>query len=426
MEIIEITGIGSEMQGVGRLSDGRAAFVPGALPGERVSVRIVKDMGRYCETELIEALSPSAHRASSACPYVGACGGCRIRHADYAYSLSLKRRRVEEAFSRIAGMPDASIRETVGCKNPERTRNKAEYAVQGGRIGMRAAQGRGFVEIADCLLQSAASAKTTRCAANLLKGTDLDGWFVTRTNEAGEVMAILSARGSAPKNLARLMDAEGVQSVYFCALKPRPTHALDGRVTWIAGARTISETLCGLRFEISPQTFFQVNTRQAEILYEIALDAAALDASASVLDAYCGCGTITLAAARRAGRALGVEIVQPAIEDARRNAEANGLAHKARFICADAGREIPRLVRSGERFDRVIVDPPRKGCDPALIDALAMLKPAHISYVSCDPATLARDVKLLAARGFRLEWAQPVDMFPWTGHVETVVLMSRV
>ena len=426
MATIEITGIGSEMQGVGRLSDGRAAFVAGTLPGERVAARIVKDAGRYCEAELVEILEPSAHRIAPACAYSGTCGGCRIRHADYAHTLELKGRRVSDAMARIAGMGDAVVRGTVGCENPERARNKAEYAVRDGRVGMIAAGGSGFVEIDDCLLQSEASVRTMRFAASLLRGTGIDGWFVTRTNAAGEVMAILSAQGGAPGWLDRLPEAADVKSVYFCALKPRPTHALDGKMTHIAGARTIFESLCGLRFELSPQTFFQVNVRQAEVLYSLALDAAALDGTCNLLDAYCGCGTITLAAARRAGRALGVEIVAPAIEDARKNAETNGLADKARFICADAGAEIPRLVRAGERFDSVILDPPRKGCDPALIDALGILKPTRVLYVSCDPATLARDVKLLSARGFRLEWVTPVDMFPWTGHVETVALMSKM
>ncbi len=422
METIEITGIGSEMQGVGRLADGRAVFVPGTLPDERVSIQLKQDAGRYCTADLVEVLDPSLHRTAPACPYDAACGGCRIRHAAYPYTLALKRQRVTDAISRIAGMPNADVRATVGCAHPEHTRNKAEYAIQDGQVGMRAPGGNGFVEIADCLLQSRASVRVMRHAAALLKGTGCNGWLVTRTNAAGDAMVILSTHGSAPNWLPKMADV--AQSVYFCALKPRPTHALDGRITHVVGVRTISETLCGLTFALSPQTFFQVNTRQAEILYALALDAVALDEKSRVLDAYCGCGTITLAAAQRAAHALGVEIVPPAIADARKNAEDNGLSGKTRFLCADAGIEIPRLVRAGERFDRVIVDPPRKGCDPALIDALGLLRPARVSYVSCDPATLARDVKLLTARGFRLEWITPVDMFPWTGHVECVASMS--
>lgn len=425
MEIIRITGVGSQMQGVGKLSDGRVAFVEGALPGERVSVRIKKDAGRYCEANLVEILDSSDCRAVPACVHYGMCGGCRIRHAEYDDSLALKRTRVTDAISRIAGIHDANVRETIGCTNPERTRNKAEYAIRNGRIGMFACKTNEVIKIEDCLLQSEASVRVMHHAATFIEGTGLDGWLVTRVNRSGEVMVILSAYGGAPKWLSRMMEAEGVHSVYFCALKPRPSHALDGKMTHVAGAAAITETLCGLRFEISPQTFFQVNTRQAEVLYALALDAADLNEKSAVLDAYCGCGTMTLAAARRASYACGIEIVSPAIEDARRNASVNGLSDKTEFICADASREIRRLVQKGKRFDRIILDPPRKGCDSALLDDLRALKPESIAYVSCDPSTLARDMKLLVERGFRLEQATPVDMFPWTGHVECVTLMSR-
>ncbi len=216
-----------------------------------------------------------------------------------------------------------------------------------------------------------------------------------------------------------------MRSIYHCALKKRPAHALDGLCTRVWGAETITETLCDLNFQISPQTFFQVNTPQAERLYDLALEAAGLRPDSRVLDAYCGCGTITLAAARRAGHVLGVEIVPPAISDAKRNASANGLRGKADFVCADAAQEIPRRIKAGEKFDSIIVDPPRKGCDPALIESLIQTQVPRISYVSCDPGTLARDVKLLCAGGYSLEWATPVDMFPGTMHVETVVLLSR-
>jgi len=235
------------------------------------------------------------------------------------------------------------------------------------------------------------------------------------------MMLTLSGDGGRPPFSA----FPGAQSLYCCKLKPRPQHALDGECRHVAGAERLEEVLLGFRFSLHPQSFFQVNVDQAERMYAIALDALELRGDETVLDAYAGAGTITLAAARRAESVLGVEIAPPAIADARKNAEKNGLSHKARFVCADAGDEIPRRARAGERFSRVIVDPPRKGCTPQLLDALAILKPECIAYVSCDPATLARDVKLLGEKGFRLEWAQPVDMFPWTGHVETCVLLSH-
>jgi len=188
----------------------------------------------------------------------------------------------------------------------------------------------------------------------------------------------------------------------------------------------MEDELLGLRFKLSPQSFFQINPEQTEKLYQRALEAAGLgNPDMRVLDAYCGAGTITLAAARKAAYAVGVEIVAPAIENAKKNAVMNGLQKKTRFICADAAREIPRLIAAGERFDAAILDPPRKGADAALLNAIADVRIPRVAYVSCNPATLARDVKLLCARGYRLEWAQPVDMFPWTEHIECVTCLSR-
>ena len=189
----------------------------------------------------------------------------------------------------------------------------------------------------------------------------------------------------------------------------------------------LDETLHHLKFELSPQSFFQVNSDQAERLYDCALEAAGLTESsdARILDAYCGVGTITLAAAQRAAHAVGVEIVPPAIADARENARRNGLSSRARFILGDAAAEIPKLIAHGEHFDAAILDPPRKGADEKLLDALIRAGIPSLSYVSCDPATLARDIKHLTAGGYRLQWAQPVDMFPWTGHVETAAQLSR-
>ena len=218
-----------------------------------------------------------------------------------------------------------------------------------------------------------------------------------------------------------------VVSFFFCHLNRRFAHALDGKCTRIDGLATLTDTLLGLKFELAPQAFFQINPVQTEKLYAKALEAAGLTEGRKgrILDAYCGAGTITLAAARHADYAVGIEIVAPAIENAKRNANANGLSENTRFICADAAKEIPRLISAGERFDAAILDPPRKGADEALLTSLIKSKVPVISYVSCNPATLARDIKILTAGGYKLEWAQPVDMFPGTSHVESVVLLSR-
>ena len=437
MEIIEITGTGSELQGVGRLADGRAAFVPGALPGERVEVETVREAPRFCQARLLRVLDASPERAEPACPYYGRCGGCSARHMRYETSLRLKRQRVFDALSRLGGVRDPEVLEAIGCAQPERSRNKAEYAVEvrGGalRIGSLEPQSHQVIPLEDCLLQRAESVRALNwaqahlaeyaCAARIRH-------LVTRVNRAGELAVVLSADAPVVDEVRRLSKAmmaalPELKSLSLCRLKARPAHALDGACTHIAGAETLTDELLGMKFELSPQSFFQVNPPQAEALYRKALEAAGAGPGRRILDAYCGAGTITLAAAQRGAGVLGVEIVAPAIENARRNARRNGFEDRARFVCGDAAREIPRRIAAGERFDAAILDPPRKGAEAALLQALADAQLPRIAYVSCNPSTLARDEKLLAGRGYRLEWAQPVDMFPWTEHVETVVLLSH-
>ena len=439
MENITITGIGSQLQGVGRLADGRAAFVPGAIPGERVTVKIEQDKGRFCEASLCGIIEASPDRVAPACPQAGVCGGCQARHIRYGRTLALKRQIVVDALTRIGGLNAPTVYDTLGCAEPDRARNKAEYpiAFEDGRpvIGAYARSSRRIVPLEDCLLQRPESAAALRWFAEHLSELPWAKrlkFLVTRVNRAGEMMLALC--GDAPilddvKRLApRLAQAlPAMKSLYYCQLNRRFTHALDGRCTCVHGAATLEDRLMGLRFEVSPQSFFQVNPDQTEVLYAKALEAAGIAPGCGlrVLDAYCGAGTITLSAARWCEQAVGIEIVPPAIENANRNAVANGLRDRARFICADAAREIPRLLSRGERFDAAILDPPRKGADEALLRALSASGIPTLAYVSCNPSTLARDVKILAASGYRLQWAQPVDMFPWTEHVETVVLMSR-
>lgn len=439
MESITITGVGSQLQGVGRLADGRAVFVPGAIPGEVVEIEITQEKGRFCEASLSAVLEFSADRAESACPHANACGGCQGRHMAYGRTLELKRQIVSDALSRLGGVQSPKVLETLGCDVPERYRNKAEYPIawQDGRpvIGMHAAGSNRVVSIGDCLLQAPQSAEALRwfvarlpslaCARQLK-------YLVTRVNRAGALMLIVCADAPVRSEIEKLIpalrrDLPAMKSLWFCQLNRRPAHALDGCCGKLWGAEALQETLLGLEFEVSPQSFFQVNPAQTERLYACALEAAGVrpGCGLNVLDAYCGAGTITLAAARQAQSALGIEIVAPAIADAKRNAQRNGLADRARFICADAAREIPSLLSRGQRFDAAILDPPRKGCDATLLEALIAARIPVLAYVSCNPATLARDVKILASGGYRLEYAQPVDMFAWTGHVETVVLMSR-
>ena len=431
-ETIHITGIGSELQGVGRLADGRAVFVPGAIPGERVTAVVTQDKGRFCEASLCDVLKPSADRAVPACPHAGTCGGCQARHIRYPRTLELKRQVVHDALSRIGGIEAPPVRPTLGCDTPDRTRNKAEYpiATQDGRavIGAFARGSHRVIPLTDCLLQRPQSAQALRWFSKNLDGLDCAGhlkYLVTRVSREGALMLILCADAPILPEVRRLSPAlaealPSLRSLWLCQLNRRPAHALDGRCIRVFGEEALPDTLMGLRFTISPQSFFQVNPDQAERLYAAALAAPGIGpgCNMNVLDAYCGAGTITLCAARHARRVTGIEIVPPAIADAKRNAARNGLEAKAGFLCGDAATEIPRLLRMGERFDAAILDPPRKGADAALLEAIADARIPVLAYISCNPATLARDVKRLTARGYRLEWAQPVDMFPFTGSTE--------
>lgn len=419
METIRITGVGAQLQGVGRLRDGRAAFVPFSIPGEAVDVEIECDCGRYVVARLLRVREPSPARVEPDCPAYGLCGGCQARHMTYGETLRLKRQKVMDALARIGGLEAHPVRETLPAPEPLRCRNKAEYAVADGKIGFMRSGSREVVPLTDCLLQREESARVLRALAQMnLRG--LRG-AVTRVNRRGEVMLTLCGAAAQPP----MRDFHGVQSLYYCRLKPRPTQALDGDCRLLAGEPRQEETLSGLRFSLLPQSFFQVNAAQAERMYALALDALRLCEGTRMLDAYCGAGTITLLSAARGALSTGVEVVPPAVMDARDNARRNGLSDRTRFLLGDAAEIVPRLLAAGERFDAAVLDPPRHGADARVLEALLRAAPERIAYISCDPATLARDLKRLAAGGYRLKFVQPVDMFAYTGHVETVVSLQK-
>jgi len=438
---LHITGMSSEMQGVGRLSDGRAVFVSGALQGEEVLAQITQEKPKFAKAQLLDVLQASPDRVEPDCPYADRCGGCRARHIRYDAALALKHQRVKDALERIGGQTDVKMRPIVPCVQDQQARNKAEYAVfadKTGRVhvGVYAAGSHEIIPVENCLLQSSESnailSYMQRELGALLCRNMLRG-IVTRVNTQNEMMLTFTGTSVLPADLIKfaekcMREFAFLKSVYYCRLNFRPNHALDGQCSHICGEKLLREKLCGLEFVISPQSFFQTNAHQAEKLYACALEAIGLkegcEAMGTTLDAYCGAGTMTLMAARFAP-AIGVEIVAPAVENAKFNARANGLADRAKFVLGDAAKEIPKLMQTGVRFARAIVDPPRAGLDAGLISAMVKAQIPQIAYVSCDPATLARDVKLFSQGGYRLEWAQAFDMFPHTSHVETVVLLSR-
>ncbi len=426
---LTITGAASELQGVGR-SDGRAIFVPGALPGETVLAEIVREQERYAVARLLRVLKPSPERLRGECRAAADCGGCQARHMKYALSLSLKRQRVVDALTRIGKFEEPFVWETLGMEHPERYRNKAEYAIDGELIGLRRADGYGVLPVSDCLIQKEPSVRAMRAMRYWLRlnpDTPL-AYLVTRVNAAGDLMAALSYEGAwdaSDAAHALLAALPNLKSVYGCRLKPGWTHALDGECTLISGDAALTDELGGLTFQLAPQTFFQVNPLQTETLYKTALDYAGLTGHELVVDAYCGAGAIALFIAKQAGSVIGIEIVPEAVRDAKENAARAGLSEKVEFVRGRAELILPELLKKGLTPDVVVVDPPRKGLDEALTLALASAAPKKIVYVSCDPGTLARDLKRLREGGYTLKKVQPVDMFPWTAHVETVALLSK-
>ncbi len=444
LHTVTIDSYTSDGDGVARV-DGRVLFVRGALLGECCVVRVLKDAGKvvYAKIETMEQLSSA--RVSPSCPNFGKCGGCDLLHMDYDEELRFKRLRVEDAFRRIAGL-DVPLSGIVGAESCEGYRNKAIYAV--GTDGSRAVTGfyrarsHDIVPTERCLIQADVSDRAPAAVRRWMDQYNVSAYNeATRTGAIRHIfcryafatdkaqVTIVSNESSLP-HTDRLVDAirAACPETAGIILNVNKTHGntvLAGSFKTLWGDDVITDTLCGLTFKLSPRSFYQINRTQAEKLYAKALEYAELSGKETVLDLYCGTGTITLVMASSAARAIGAEIVEAAIDNARENAALNSIDN-AEFICADAGAASADLRTRGIEPDVVVVDPPRKGLAPDVIETIADLSPARVVYVSCDPATLARDLKSFNALGYKAVEATAFDMFPRCAHVETVVLMSRV
>ena len=433
-----IEGYTSEGLGVARI-DGQAVFVHRALRGEDCDVLILKALKNAAFGKAVRVYAPSPHRVEPDCPYYGRCGGCDFRHMDREEELEAKRQRVQDALRRIGGS-DVTV-EGILSGEPLHYRNKSQYPVDaGGQVGFYKARSHQVIPVDCCRIQKPQADAAAEALRRYIRECGVPCYdertrrglvrhLYVRTNSAGQSLVCVLVNGrKLPREdtLVSLMrqalpDAVGV----VLGVNTQPTGAVLGseyRTLW--GADVLEDTLCGLSFRLSVPSFYQVNHDMAEVLYDTAVDFAGLTGHETVLDLYCGAGTITQVMARRAARVIGAEIVPEAIENARRNAERNGMEN-VEFLCADAGAAAAELARRGVRPDCIVVDPPRKGMQPDAIDAMVSMQPPRIVYVSCDPGTLARDVKLLTQRGYTLTQALAVDMFPQTPHVETVVLLSH-
>ncbi len=434
-----IEGFASGGEGVARIG-GMAVFVKGALRGERVEVAI-EHIGHNAAWGHIERLlEPSPARIEPDCPYYGRCGGCQFRHMTYEEELEAKRQRVEDALRRIGGV-DICVPVIYGAENTQRYRNKVQFPVADGAIGYYQGRTHRVVDVADCLLQPKLDTVCRDAVKDWMgrfrvpayderTGKGLIRHLFLRTDSAGEALCCLVVNGRKLPHEEQLVDAlrRAAPTLVGVVLSvnTRRTNVILGdayRLLW--GRDWLEETLCGHTFRLSVPSFFQVDRDQTEVLYRRALDFAALTGTETVVDLYCGIGTISLTMAERAGQVVGVEVVPQAVEDAKENARRNALEDKVRFQCGDAADLALRLEAEGIRPHVVVVDPPRKGLAAEVIETIARMGPDRVVYVSCDPATLARDVKRFTSLGYAPVKAEAVDLFPRTAHVETCLLLSR-
>ncbi|MBO2517492.1 MAG: 23S rRNA (uracil(1939)-C(5))-methyltransferase RlmD [Clostridiales bacterium] len=424
-------------------ADGMAVFVENALPGERVRALILKVQKNCAFAKTVEILTPSPDRAEPDCPYYRQCGSCTCRHMTYGATLRMKREDVRDAFAHIAGI-SIDVPPVIGMEEPAHYRNKVSMPVAGETgapaAGYYAPRSHRVTPVEDCLISMDSGNAVVKVTLQWMKkfgippydentGKGLVRHIMARTSRAGESMAVIIAAGKLPheQELAGMLRAAvpGLCSVQVNLNRRRDNVILGDTCRVIWGRERLRDTLCGLTFDLSPLSFFQINPVQTEKLYQTALDFADLKGSEEAVDLYCGAGTISLNMAKKAKHVTGIEIVPPAIEDAKMNALRNGVAN-ADFYAAAAEDLLPELAEKGLRPDVIMMDPPRKGAEEAVLRAIAKCAPEKVVYVSCDVHSQARDVKLLTALGYRLEKVQPVDMFPWTEHVETVVLLSRL
>ena len=484
---LKIEDISHEGQGIGK-ADGFAVFVKNTVLGDVVDAELTKVKKNYAFGRVVEIVEESELRQEPICQYAGQCGGCAFQKMTYEGQLELKKKQIVDKLVRLGGLEDPKVNDAIGMEEPFRYRNKASMPVSTGglitrkggivepvhepRIGFYQAKSHDVVNCDDCMLQSEPAMAAARALRQFMEEDNITSYdprwekglmrhMIVRTAMGtGQVMVILVINGKGIPNAAKLIqmldDAifevpvyeEGplagvefsLESVVININKKNTSDILGEECITLAGSPTIMEKVGDLEFEISPLSFYQVNPQQMEKLYGKVVEYADLKGGETVLDLYCGVGSIGLFLADdmrkkgdNAGRVIGIESVKPAVVDANRNAVVNGIVN-ARYVCGKAEEEMPKMV-SGEglkdeslritQADVVILDPPRAGCEEELLKAVVDVDPSKIVYVSCDPATLARDIKYLVANGYEFVEATPVDLFPWTSHCEVVSVLVK-
>lgn len=442
--VLDITGMTQDGCGIA-VMEGKKIFIDQVAIGEKVQARITKICDDYAAAEPVRILASDYVRQEPFCGHFEECGGCALQGFDYPSQLRIKSGILRESLERIAGVEPHKIRDVLGMEENAGYRNKSGYPVgmvDGEAIvGFYKARSNRVVDIELCGVQHTLSNQVKNVVRQYIRENNLsvydkntrEGWvrhLVTRVSfQTGEVMMILVVNGEPLLDMEPLIasvtrSVPQVKSIYINSNSGTNSEIMGDKNTLLYGRPVLMDSIGKFSFEISPRSFFQVNPVQTQVLYDTVMEFAGLSGEETVLDLYCGIGTISLYLSERGGRVVGIEAVEEAVQDARRNAERNGVAN-VQFGAGRVEAVIGEISAQVPKVDVVVMDPPRKGCKASVLEAVAGVNPERIVYVSCNPSTLARDVKILAGHGFSVEAVQPVDMFPHTAHVETVVLMSR-
>ncbi|MDU6175267.1 MAG: 23S rRNA (uracil(1939)-C(5))-methyltransferase RlmD [Clostridium perfringens] len=446
--IFDIISQGYEGEGIAKIDNKYPIFIEGALKGEKVKVRIVKVNKNFAYGKLMEVLEPSEERVNPPCAIYKRCGGCKLQHASYKAQLDFKWDRVKDCVSKIGKLDPTIVKYPLGMENPWRYRNKVQLPIgliNGEvKIGFFAPRSHDIIDMESCLIQDEIGDKVVKLTREWIEKFNIrpynvDGEYdekgivrhimIRRGFTTNEVMIVLVTNGEKLPHKEEFVDLmvkniPGIKSVIqnINSKKTNVILGLESKTLW--GEDTISDYIGDFRFNISPLSFFQVNPTQTEVLYGKALEYANLTGNEEVFDAYCGTGTITLFLSQKAKKVYGVEIISQAIDNAWINAKENKVEN-VEFFVGESEVVIPDLINKGVKADVVVVDPPRKGCDKKLLDAITNIDAKKIVYVSCDPSTLGRDLQVLEENGYKTLEVQPVDMFPNTAHIECCVLLKK-
>lgn len=439
---IEIRGTGSSGEGVGRY-EGFTVFVPYALPNEAVQVKITIVKKNYAVGDIVEVLTPSAERVDPQCEVYGNCGGCQLQHASYTEQLRLKTESVKAVIERIAKSDPELVLPCIGPEEPWRYRNKMQMPVGGTvgnvRMGFYQRGSHSIINHEQCPIQDAGNDDIRKVCYDAMKELGIEPYdehrgigvvrhVVGRIGKEEWMVILVSRTASIPHEtelVERIVTVLPQVTSIVVNHNPKQTNVILGPTNrTIYGKDQITDYIKDLSFQLSPHSFFQVNPEQTTVLYDTALEFADLKGHETVIDAYCGTGTISLFLAHKAKNVIGIEIVEPAIADAKKNAERNGYSN-TEFIVGDAAVEMPRLYKQGIKPDVIVFDPIRAGCKEDVLHAAVGMAPKRIVYVSCNPSSMARDIEILTKQGYQLVKVQPVDMFPQTYHTEAVALLTR-